>query len=101
MQKPQRWLAHGGVFILAFAGMLIGQTGDTVVPADGSSDTYQLTVSHPECTFFGPRRERFVRESLQARGAKNADIYALSSTTDKVSQMLGFVPRGRRTYTLD
>src|ERR1700674_4263891 len=102
MPRPRRWLDQVGlnqvglgqvglgqfglvlvgVFVLAFAGILIGQTGDTVVPADASSDTYQLPVSHPECTFFGPRREGFVRESLKARGARNADTYALSSTTE-------------------
>jgi hypothetical protein len=58
-------------------------------------------VAHPECTFFGAHRERFVRESLKARGVRNADAFALGATTEKVSQMLGFVPGGSRTYSFD
>src|SRR5262249_31936916 len=56
-------------------------------------------VSHPECSFFGPQRERFVREALEARGGRRS--FALSSTTEKVSAMLGYVPGGSRTYTYD
>ncbi len=41
------------------------------------------------------------RQALKARGARNADSFALSATTEKVSQMLGFVPGGSRTYTFD
>jgi hypothetical protein len=100
MQKPRRWLTQswsvpGVVSVLAVTGVMVGQTGDTVASSSGN----QLTVSHPECTFFGPRRERFVRESLKARGTILSS--ALSSTTEKVSQMLGFVPGGSRTYTFD
>src|SRR5271166_3323184 len=97
MKKPHWLSVLGGVSTLAFTGMLIGQTGDS--PA--LSDTDQLTVSHPECSFFGPQRERFVREALQARGVRDPRAFALSGTTEKVSAMLGSVPGGSRTYTYD
>jgi len=97
MKKPQLWSVLNGVSILAFTGMLVGQTGDS--PA--LSDPDQLTVSHPECSFFGPQRERFVREALQAMGRRDPRAFALSSTTEKVSAMLGSAPGGSRTYTYD
>jgi hypothetical protein len=86
-----------GVSILALIGMLSGQTPDTTA----SSDTNQLMVSHPECSFFGPQRERFVRQALQARGRRDPRAFALSAATEKVSAMLGFVPGGSRTYSYD
>jgi hypothetical protein len=101
--KKHRFSLLSGVSIraftglLVFPGMLIGQTSDT--PA--SSDLDQLTVSHPECSFFGPQRERFVRQALQARGSRDPRAFALSTTTEKVSAMLGFVPGGSRTYSYD
>src|SRR5947209_3574516 len=97
MHKPQQlWILAGGS-ILAFSGLLIGQTGGTAASAAES----ELTVSHPECTFFGPQRERFVREALKARGSRNADTFALSASTERVSQMLGAAPGGSRTYSFD
>ncbi|HXB75619.1 MAG TPA: DUF1549 domain-containing protein [Candidatus Acidoferrales bacterium] len=103
MKKPGRLSVPQGVLILAFTGllvftgMLIGQTSDTPAPPD----TGQLTVSHPECSFFGPLRERFAREALQARGSRDPRAFALSGTTEKVSAMLGNVPGGSRTYSYD
>jgi Protein of unknown function (DUF1549)/Protein of unknown function (DUF1553) len=93
----QGWPVLGVVSVLAFTGVMIGQTGDTGASSSGDP----IAVSHAECTFFGPQRERFIRQSLKARGAGNADTFALSATTEKVSQMLGVVPGGSRTYTFD
>src|SRR5450432_4217251 len=86
-----------GVSILVFSGLLSGQTNDT----SALSETGQLTVPHAECSFFGPQRERFVRQLLQSRGSRDARAFALSGTTEKVSAMLGYVPCGSRTYTYD
>lgn len=97
MKEPHRLPVLSGIAILACTGMLIGQTGDSPT----SSDTDQLTVSHPECSFFGPQRERFVRAALQARGGRDPRDFALSNTTEKVSAMLGTVPGGSRTYAFD
>jgi hypothetical protein len=86
MVKP-RWLfVLGGVSLLAFSGTLVGQD--------------ELPVSHPECSFFGPQRERFVNDALKAAGAARS-IHALSAMTDAVTRALGYVPGGSRTYTFD
>jgi len=97
MKRPHWLTVLGGMAMLSSGGLLIGQTGDSIVMSEGE----QLTVAHPECSFFGPKRERYVREALRARGAGGSDTFALSSATEKVSAMLGFVPGGSRTYTYD
>ena len=62
----------------------------------------QLPVEHPECTFFGPQRDKFVKAALQARGIRTqAADHGLSDLTEKVVQMLGYVPPGSPTYGFD
>src|ERR1035437_9820669 len=83
-----RWLVIviEGVAFLAFSGALAGQD--------------QLPVAHPECSFFGPQRERFVADALKAAGGARG-IHALSTMTEAVTRSLAYVPGGSRTYTFD
>jgi hypothetical protein len=54
-------------------------------------------VEHPECTFFGPQRDTLVKAALQARGLA-ASSHNLSDLTERVVQMMGYVPPGSPTY---
>jgi hypothetical protein len=60
----------------------------------------QLPVEHPECTFFGPLRERYVTDALQ-RLNHAPKTRALSQLTDQVVRALAVVPGGSQTYTFD
>src|SRR5689334_9770123 len=51
----------------------------------------------PDCPFFGPQRERFYTDAYR-RTTGVADPHRLSSTTRAVTQAMGFVPGGSRTY---
>jgi hypothetical protein len=114
MVKSRWLLILGGVSLLAFSGTLVSQD--------------ELPVSHPECSFFGPQRERFVTDALKAAGAPRGpwqggiaplaqqprslgasngqnllpeSIHALSAMTEAVTRSLSYVPGGSRTYTFD
>src|SRR5258708_6390325 len=84
MSFPRWFLSTGSLALLAFSGLLIGQTGET-----GYQD--------PDCPFFGPQRERFFTDALR-RKSGIPEVHRLSATTQAVSQALGFVPGGSRTY---
>jgi hypothetical protein len=58
----------------------------------------QLTVEHPDCTFFGPQRERFVTEALERLGGRSK-TRRLSSVTDQVVRAMAVIPGGSETYT--
>jgi len=76
---------------LACSGLLIAQTADSPVP-----DANQLTVSHPECDYFGSQRERYADAALRAaRGGANT--HALSALTQRVTAMLANPSGGGRT----
>lgn len=79
-----RWLAVPGI-TLALSGFLAMRAQDS--------------APHPECTFFGPQRERFLPDRL--RGSLGPRARALSADTVQVTAMLGWVPPGGATYTLD
>jgi hypothetical protein len=71
-----------------FAACLLGALGFAVSPAQ---DT--LSVEHPECTYFGEKREQYARGS----GVKPSPEYTLSAQTEQVVQSIGFIPGGSRT----
>ena len=90
-----RWLILSGVSAMALSGLLIGRTDDD--PPINS----QLAVEHPECTFFGPQRERFVSQALAKAGAASRSTHKLSSTTEQVTRMLANMPGGSRPRSFD
>ncbi len=90
MKRPQFFWILGGISILAFGGLLIGQSKDT-----------QLAVEHPECSYFGSQREEFVNQALRAAGVRTRSPHALTSTTEQVSAARAVLPGGSRTYTYD
>ena len=100
MNKPGWISVVGGVCLLVSGGMLTSRAAqDPVTPQDPAlaADQGPLPVEHPECTFFGPQRDKFVRAALKARGARTQE-HGLSDLTARVVQMLGYVPPGSPTY---
>src|SRR5437867_3834246 len=81
----------GGIAVLAFSSILTGQR-----PVEAVTDSEQLAVEHPDCEYFGPRRERFVNTGLNRTGRRT-----LSATTSQVARMLATNPGGSRAYALD
>src|SRR5262249_35791268 len=49
-------------------------------------DQDQLPVEHPECSFFGPQRERYVTDALQKLGGGRS--HRLTALTDQVVRSL-------------
>jgi hypothetical protein len=90
MNRPRLLLILGGASVLAFAGLLIGQSADS-----------QLTVEHADCSYFGSQRERYVTDALAAAGVRSRSSHALSALTNQVTTMRAVVPGGSRTYTYD
>ena len=90
MNRPRLLSILGGASVLAFAGVLIGQSSD-----------FQLTVEHPDCSYFGSQRERYVNEALTAAGVRSRSSHALSVATEQVTAMRAVLPGGSRTYTYD
>jgi len=81
----------GGFAVLACSGLLLGQTSRDLVP-----DSNQLTVSHPECDYFGSQRERYANASLRASGA-GANTHPLAALTARVTSMIATAP-GRTRF---
>lgn len=78
----RRWLLASGIFLIA---------GCVGVSADDESET-----PHPECTYFGPQRERFLR----AERLRPGDGATLSAVTEQVVGALppsGAAPSRSRT----
>ena len=94
-----RWiLLASGIAVFSFSGTLIGQTDPSAVPLSGNEQ--QIKYAEPDCPFFGPDRERFFTDALRRNSGMPA-VRRLSATTDAVSQALGYVPGGSRTYNFD
>ncbi|MGD0776333.1 MAG: DUF1549 domain-containing protein [Candidatus Solibacter sp.] len=94
-----RWiLLASGIAAFSFSGVLIGQTDAGAAPPSGSGQ--QIAYAEPDCPFFGPDRERFFTDALRRNSGMPA-VRRLSATTDAVSQALGYVPGGSRTYNFD
>jgi hypothetical protein len=81
MIRPRCVWFFGAISALAFSGFLIGQSTDGPI-----QDQDQLPVEHPECSFFGPQRERFVTDALQRLGGGRS--HRLTALTDQVVRSL-------------
>ncbi len=87
------------LFLLVFSGFLLVRAQDSpATPAD--------------CPYFGPQREKFAEQALQAIGARTqTGRHPLSRLTEQVTSMSGTagtglagaagIPGGSRTYTFD
>ncbi len=96
MLRP-RWIWFlTSISALALSGYLVAQQ-DGRAPRH---DPDQLPVEHPECTFFGPQRERFVTDAMEKLGGRSR-TRDLSDLTGKVVNALAVIPGGSQTYTYD
>jgi hypothetical protein len=89
MVRPRRIWVFCAFAALACSGYLIAQ-----------QEQDQLPVEHPECTFFGPQRERYVTDALERLGG-HSRTRMLSTTTEQVARSLAVIPGGSQTYTFD
>jgi hypothetical protein len=88
MVRPRRIWVFSGFAALACSGFLVAQ------------QEQQLSVEHPECSFFGPDRERYVTDALEKLTGRHR-TRILSTTTEQVSRALAVIPGGSQTYTFD
>jgi len=85
MQKP-RWIIGGTLGVLTFSGVLLVRAA----PDD------KLPVEHPDCSFFGPQRDRFVPNALQRKGQGTSR----SVITEQVTHLRpAVIPGGSNTNT--
>jgi hypothetical protein len=77
---------------LAFSGYLIGQDSRTRRAEEQAAAAE--AVEHPDCSFFGPQRERFLAGAPERPGARKTR--ALSTTTDQVVKALAINSPTRR-----
>src|SRR5437016_5308846 len=82
MLRPRRVIVLTGLSTLALSGFLIVRAADQT-----STDPNQLTVEHPECSYFGPQREMYVTDALAKLGGKQR--HPLSDNTARVAASLG------------
>jgi hypothetical protein len=106
MNRPRRVSLVLGFSTLIFSGYLLGQADNpsasrTAQDQQLAAQDQQLPVEHPECDYFGPKRERYVTAALNAAGGQAHQSHALSATTEQVTRMLASAPGGSRTYTFD
>jgi hypothetical protein len=85
MDKRRRAPILGSISILAFSGLLIGQADDQ--------------TSHPECSYFGPNRSRFVEAALRRAATQPQRIHDLSSMTEQVTRMRSYAAAGSGAYS--
>ena len=97
--KRSGWVTVLGAGCLLMSGALLVSRAQNPVTSNPlvASDPEQLPVEHPDCTFFGPERDKFVRAALQARGL-GVQSHGLSDLTDRVVQTMSYVPPGSPTY---
>lgn len=102
MVAPRWILIASGIAIFTCSGLLNGQTGQD--PASASSTDAQAAepqkFAEPDCPFFGPDRERYFTDALR-RESGMPPVRRLSSSTEAVRGMMGYVPGGSRTYNFD
>jgi hypothetical protein len=77
----------GGCSILISSGLLVSRAQD------------ESPVTHGDCTYFGPEREKYVQLALRAMGKPGANEHMLGSLTEQVTRELAYVPPGSPTYT--
>jgi hypothetical protein len=87
MTRPRCVRTFGAASALLFCGFLIAQDQD------------QLAVEHPECSFFGPQRERYVTDALQRLGGGRA--HNLTAVTNQVVRSLPATSGGSGTRPRD
>ena len=74
---------------LLFFGLAIASSGFLAAQETGYQD--------PDCPFFGPQRERFYTDAYKRRSGI-PETRRLSATTSAVTNAMGYVPGGSRTY---
>jgi len=88
MRWPRWGWVVGGFSLLVFCGLVVGQDG-------------QLSIEHPECSYFGPQRDKFAAAGLKAQGVQWSRARALSSLTEQAIRMRsaeGFEPPRGSTH---
>src|SRR5262245_33356921 len=88
----RRLVFAGSIVSAAFSGVLAGQEGPPVSPVSGETGYQDV-----DCPFLGPQRERFLTDAAR-RKLGIPESRRLSATTRAVSEALGIVPGGSRTY---
>lgn len=93
--KPKTLLTISVLFLVVF-GPDFSTAQNINTEAQGAEA--MIPVEHPDCTYFGPKHERF------AAGARNGGSmhpgrgqYSLSALTEQVAQAVTFIPGGSRT----
>ena len=81
MSEGRRFWSFVSIALVTATGLAAQETG------------YQ----DPDCPFFGPQRDRFYTDAYRKKTGV-PDPHRLSSTTRAVTQSMGFVPGGSRTY---
>ena len=90
-----RWMfIAGGIAVLSFSGVLAGQTAAAVAP---SPESESPGFTNQDCPFFGPQPERFYTDAYRRANGMPA-THRLSSMTGAVTNTIGYVPGGSRTY---
>jgi hypothetical protein len=80
MPSPRKFQIVTAVSALVFCGFLAGQQDTRAIIPDSD----QLPVEHPDCTFFGPQRERYVTDALEKMGGRTRP-HDLTTLTDQVA----------------
>src|SRR5678815_426342 len=89
MIRPRWAIFSGGALLLGCAGLLTGQR--PVVPIgpvrpDAGAEAEELAIAHPECEYFGPRRERFISEELNRGGVRMRALSTLTLSLIHISE---------------
>ena len=94
MRKPRVIVSVLSAGIVAGGGAWLLRAQDAGQSVAGAAET---VVSHPECTFFGPQRERFVEPGVRRRARINRLTMQVAGMLAPLS--MPSVPGGSRTYT--
>jgi hypothetical protein len=87
MVRPRYFWLAAGLSTLAFTGFLIGQQDPATPRPEAEQEAAANAVEHPECSFFGPQRERFLAGAPERLGGR-ARSRILSTTTDQVMRAM-------------
>jgi hypothetical protein len=77
MTVPRCLLVLGGIAVLAGSGLMIVRADD------------QLTVSHPDCSYFGKDRDRYASAAIGGSRAPARNRSGLTARTEQVVALLG------------
>ena len=82
MRSPRWVTVLGGACLLVSGGLWVSRAQDPVATQDPtvSLDQTTLPVEHPECSFFGVDRDKYVKAAMKARGI-NMSEHPLSDLT--------------------